>query len=53
MGIKNKSVNMETKKTPPPTPAITLTNPEKKPNIISKEITSNEYSIYKKSADIS
>jgi len=53
IGIKSRSVKVETKKTPPPTPAITAIVPDKKPNRINKSITKKENSILRKRSYIS
>ena len=45
IGIKNIKVIIETKNTPPPTPAITETTPERKPRKIKRDITVNVNSI--------
>lgn len=48
IGIKNTKVIIETKNTPPPTPAMTETIPERKPRKINKEIIVNVNSILDK-----
>lgn len=48
MGIKKSKVIIETKNTPPPTPAMTETAPERKPRKIKKKIMINVNSIFGK-----
>jgi len=47
IGIKNKRVIIDTKKTPPPIPAIAERVPVKKPNNINKNIVVRYKSIKK------
>ena len=53
MGIKNRRVIIETKKMPPPTPAITEIVPAKKPRNINKRIIPSDSSINKQISSIS
>jgi hypothetical protein len=48
IGIKKTIVIIETKNTPPPTPAMTETTPERNPRIIKRKITVNVNSIFDK-----
>jgi hypothetical protein len=48
IGIKNARVMIDTKKTPPPIPAIVETIPDNRPNKIRRDMTETEISIFNK-----